>query len=217
MNVLPVSVAEAHKILYILDIVGVCACSVAGTVAAKRVDLDLSGAVLVSFISSVGGGTLRDLLLNRHPVFWLHDLNYLYFILGISILVQIFYHTVERLDKAMRWFDALGLAAFTIIGLEAALSKAMPAPIVLMMGVFTAIIGGIFRDIVCRQIPLVLQKEIYGTAAIIGGIYYLLLPTQISLWIRDISTLLLIFTLRMLAVYLNWNLPNITLKPKSSS
>lgn len=217
MDVLPVSVAETHKILYILDIVGVCACSVAGTVAAKRVGLDLSGAVLVSFISSVGGGTLRDLLLNRHPVFWLHDLNYLYFIFGISIIVQIFYHTVERLDKAMRWFDALGLAAFTIIGLEAALSKAMPAPIVLMMGVFTAIIGGIFRDIVCRQIPLVLQKEIYSTAAIIGGIYYLLLPMQISLWVRDVSTLLLIFSLRMLAVYRNWNLPNITLKTKSSS
>lgn len=205
-------IPTASSIIYTLDMIGVFACTMAATVLAKRLNFDLFGAILVSFIGSVGGGTLRDLFLNRHPIFWLHDLNYLYLIIIVSVLAQIFYYSIERLDRAMRWFDALGLAAFTVIGIEAALSRQMSAPIVMMMGVFTAIMGGVCRDVVCRQIPLVLQKEIYITASLVGSIYYLiLLETSVSDWTRSISTLLLIFALRMLAVYRGWNLPNITL------
>lgn len=209
-------IPTASSIIYTLDMIGVFACTMAATVLAKRLNFDLFGAILVSFIGSVGGGTLRDLFLNRHPIFWLHDLNYLYLIIVVSVLAQIFYDSIERLDRAMRWFDALGLAAFTVIGIEAALSRQMNAPIVMMMGVFTAIMGGVCRDVVCRQIPLVLQKEIYITASLVGSIYYLiLLETSVSDWTRSISTLLLIFALRMLAVYRGWNLPNITL-PRNS-
>lgn len=206
----------ANSIIYALDMIGVFACTVAGTVLAKRCNMDMFGAWIVSFIGSVGGGTLRDLLLNRHPIFWLHDLDYLYVILVVSTLVQIFYHTVERLDRAMRWFDALGLAAFTVIGVQAALSFNMPPPIVMMMGAFTAIIGGVFRDIVCQQIPLVFQKEIYTTASVIGSAYYLLmLHWGMNAWLNSISTLILIFAIRMLAVYRRWNLPNLTLPKKT--
>lgn len=205
-------IPTAAHIIYALDLIGIFACTVAATVLAKRLHFDLFGAILISFIGSVGGGTIRDLLLNRHPIFWLHDLNYLYLILIVSVIAQIFYHSIERLDRAMRWFDALGLAAFTVIGIEAAISRQMPAPIILMMGVFTAVIGGVFRDIVCRQIPLVLQKEIYITASLIGGSAYLLmLHTAINDWTRTIITLTLIFSIRMLAVYRGWNLPDITI------
>lgn len=205
----------ASSIIYVLDMIGVFACTVAATVLAKRCHMDMFGAWIVSFIGSVGGGTLRDLLLNRHPIFWLHDLDYLYVILLVSTLVQIFYHTVERLDRALRWFDALGLAAFTVIGIQAALSFNMPPPIVMMMGAFTAIIGGVFRDIVCQQIPLVFQKEIYTTASVIGSAYYLLmLDWGMNAWLNSISTLILIFAIRMLAVYRGWNLPNLTLPKK---
>lgn len=206
----------ANSIIYVLDMIGIFACTVAGTVLAKRCNMDMFGAWIVSFIGSVGGGTLRDLLLNRHPIFWLHDLNYLYVILVVSTLVQIFYHTVERLDRAMRWFDALGLAAFTVIGVQAALSFNMPPPIVMMMGAFTAIIGGVFRDIVCQQIPLVFQKEVYTTASVVGSAYYLLmLNWGMNEWLNSISTLILIFAIRMLAVYRGWNLPNLTLPKKT--
>ncbi|MDO4433541.1 MAG: trimeric intracellular cation channel family protein [Alysiella sp.] len=202
----------ADSIVYTLDMVGIIACTVAASVLAKRLQFDAFGALMISFIGSVGGGTLRDVLLNRHPIFWLHDHNYLYTICIVSFLVQIFYHYIEKLDRAMRWFDALGLAAFTVIGIEAALARNMGAPIVILMGVFTAVIGGVLRDIVCRQIPLVLQKEIYITASIIGSTYYLLLShTDISAWFRSITTILLIFVIRMLAIYRQWNLPNITL------
>ena len=205
------SLPDIHKIIYALDMVGTSACTVAATVLAKRLNFDISGAIFVSFVGSVGGGTLRDLLINRHPIFWLHDLNYLYVIIGLSIVVQIFYHYFERLEHAMRWFDAIGLAAFTIIGAQAALSRDMAAPIVMLMGVFTAIIGGVMRDVVCRQIPLVLRKEIYITASLSGSAcYLLLLQTGLHLWLRTIVSLGLIFAIRMLAVYRGWNLPDIT-------
>ncbi|MDO4997654.1 MAG: trimeric intracellular cation channel family protein [Neisseria sp.] len=203
-------------IIYTLDMIGVFACAVAATVLAKRLNLDIFGALLVSFVGSIGGGTLRDLLLNRHPVFWLHDLSYFHLIVATSLIVQVFYHQFEKLDRAMRWFDALGLAAFTVIGLEAALAKAMPIPIAVMMGIMTAVVGGILRDVICRQLPLLLHKEIYITAAFVGCLFYLVLQyLGVSLWLRDTATLLLIFTLRMLAIYRQWNLPNITLPPKN--
>lgn len=207
-NVLP----SETLIIYVLDMVGVFACTVAATVLAKRLALDIFGALLVSFVGSIGGGTLRDVLLNRHPVFWLEDLNYFYLIVATSLMVQVFYYGFEKLDKVIRWFDALGLAAFTVIGIEAALSKGMQMPIVVMMGVMTAVAGGIMRDVLCRQLPLLLHKEIYITASLIGSVFYLvLLPFEVSLWLRDVATLLLIFAIRMFAVYRQWNLPNITL------
>lgn len=205
-------------IIYTLDMVGVFACTVAATVLAKRLNLDIFGALLVSFAGSIGGGTLRDLLLNRHPIFWLSDLNYFYLICGTSLVVQIFYHRFEQFDKPMRWFDALGLAAFTVIGIEAALVKGMPIPVVIMMGIMTAVIGGIMRDVICRQLPLLLHKEIYITAAFTGSIVYLiLLHLGVDLWLRDVTTLLLIFSLRMLAIYRQWNLPNLTLPTSKKS
>lgn len=206
---------NVDAIVYVLDMVGVVACTVAATVLAKRLDFDIFGAFLISCLGSIGGGTVRDVLLNRHPIFWLHDLNYLYLIAIVSLIVQILYHWVERLDKAMRWFDALGLAAFTVIGLEAALSRGMNAPIAVMMGAITAVMGGVMRDIVCRVIPLVFQKDIYITASIVGSIYYLLmLELNMNTWLRGVSTMALIFTIRMLAIYRQWNLPNITIKPR---
>lgn len=206
----------ADTIIYALDMLGIFACTVAASVLAKRLRFDLFGALFVSFVGSIGGGTLRDIMLNRHPLFWTQDLNYFYLIVTVSLLTQIFYHYIERLDRAMRWFDALGLGAFTVIGIEAALQRGMAAPIVVVMGVMTAMAGGVMRDIVCREIPLVLQKEIYITASVIGSLYYLFIADGFGSWSRSISTIALIVAIRMLAVYRGWNLPDITLPPKQA-
>ena len=118
----------------------------------------------------------------------------------------------------LRWFDAVGLAAFTVIGAQAAISRGMSAPIVLLMGAMTAVVGGVLRDIVCRQIPLVLQKEIYITASLLGSMYYLWLPGDwANSWMRSVSTMILIVVIRMLAVYRGWNLPSLTWRPKKAA
>lgn len=210
-NTLP----QAETIVYALDMVGVGASTIAATVLAKRLNLDLSGAFVISVLGSIGGGTVRDLLINRHPIFWLRDLNYLSLILFLCILTLIFYHAFEKIDRALRWFDAIGLAAFTIIGVQAALSRGMSAPIAIVMGAMTGAGGGVLRDIVCRQIPFVLQKDIYISASVVGSIYYLLLQhLGINAWFNSISSIGVIVAVRMLAVYQQWNLPNITLQAR---
>lgn len=206
----------AGTIIYTLDMLGIFAGAVAASVLAKRLRFDAFGALLVSFVGSIGGGTLRDMMLDRHPLFWTQDLNYFYLICATSILTQVFYHYIERLDRAMRWFDALGLGAFTVIGIEAALQRGMAAPVVILMGVMSAIAGGVMRDMVCRQIPLVLQKEIYITASVAGSLYYLFVAEGFGSWARSISTIALIVAVRMLAVYRGWNLPDITLPQKKA-
>ena len=199
-------------IVRILDYFGVFTAAVAGTVLAKRQPLDIFGAVMIAFITAIGGGTTRDLLLDRRPLFWLVDLNYAYLITATSIITQIFYYQFERLDKPFRWFDAVGMATFTVIGIEIAQTRVVSPPVAVLMGVITAVMGGILRDIVCRQVPLLLQKEIYLTAALIGGIFYfILLHFGVELWLRDTLTMLLVLTIRGLAIIYNWNLPNITI------
>ena len=202
-------------IVRILDYFGVFTAAVAGTVLAKRQNLDIFGAVMIAFITAIGGGTTRDLLLDRRPLFWLVDLNYAYLITTTSIVTQIFYYQFERLDKPFRWFDAVGMATFTVIGIEVGQMRGVSAPVAVLMGVITAVMGGILRDIVCRQVPLLLRKEIYLTAAMVGGIFYfVLLHAGVSLWVRDLLTLLLVLVIRGFAIVYNWNLPDIAIRRK---
>ena len=214
----PLSPLWAGRLHLMLELMATLAFALSGVLEAARKRLDMVGVVVVAFAAAFGGGTLRDLLLNRHPIFWLHDLNYLYWIIGVSVLVQVFYDYFARVDKMLRWFDAVGLAAFTVIGAQAAISRGMSAPIVLLMGAMTAVVGGVLRDIVCRQIPLVLQKEIYITASLLGSMYYLWLPADwANSWVRSVSTMILIVAIRMLAVYRGWNLPSLTWRPKKAA
>lgn len=202
-------------VIYILDIIGVVAASAAASMLAKRVGLDVIGAIMVALVGSIGGGTARDLLLDRHPIFWLHQLSYLYVVIIVTVIVQIFYFAFEKLNKPLRLFDAIGLAAFSVIGFNAALSKGMSDPIIILMGVITAVIGGIVRDIICDQIPLVLREEIYISASIVGGLFYLLLvAADTPIFIREYGTMLVVFTVRMLAIYRGWNLPSLTIQPR---
>ncbi|WP_072281508.1 trimeric intracellular cation channel family protein [Rappaport israeli] len=201
-------------LIYLLDCIGIIACSIAASMLAKRVGFDLSGAILVAVVGSIGGGTTRDLLLNRHPLFWLHQPSYLILITLTALLVQIFYHTFDKLNKPLRLFDAIGLAAFSVIGFNAAHTQQMSAPIIVLMGMITAVIGGILRDIICHQLPLVLRQEIYIFASILGGLLYLALQAlNTPDAVRDIASMSIIFIIRMLAIKYHWNLPNLTLKP----
>lgn len=202
--------------IYALDLTGCAAAAAAASMLARRVGFDFLGAIMIAAIAAIGGGTCRDLLIDRHPIFWLHDLTYFWVISAVALLVQIFYHGVQKhLDKPIRLFDAAGLAVFAVIGFEAALSKQLPYPIVVLMGVMTGVFGGILRDTICGQLPLVLRKEIYISCAIAGGLAYLaLMRLGVSLWLRDVIVLALVFMIRMLAIYRGWNLPSITLKPR---
>lgn len=207
---------QTAPLIYAMDLFGCAAAAVAASTLAKRVGLDVIGAVMIAAIAAIGGGTLRDLLINRHPLFWLKDLNYLYVITTTAVLAQVFYHHIEAFfERPLRLFDAIGLGAFAVIGFQVAMGKSLAYPLVVLMGVLTSVAGGIMRDIICNKLPLVLCREIYISCVIAGGIVYLgLTQLQFSLWLRDILTMLCVITLRLFAIRGDWQLPSISLLPK---
>ncbi|MDN6275632.1 trimeric intracellular cation channel family protein [Psychrobacter sp.] len=199
-------------LLYLLDMVGVIACAIAGTLLAQHKGLDISGCILVSMVNAIGGGTLRDMALDRHPLFWMTDINYLIVITVTSLILQMFFHLYHKIDNALKLFDAIGLAAFSVIGFQVAMAQDMSPVIAIMMGVWTAVIGGLLRDIICNEIPLVLQREIYITASIAGSVTYLFLQyLGFPAGINESIMLLVIFAVRMLALRFDWHLPSIRL------
>ncbi|WP_286708535.1 trimeric intracellular cation channel family protein [Psychrobacter sp. UBA2514] len=199
-------------LLYLLDMVGIIACAIAGTLLAQHKGFDIAGCILVSMVNAIGGGTLRDMALDRHPLFWMTDLNYVIVITVTSLVLQIFFHLYHKIDNALKLFDAIGLAAFSVIGFKVALTQGMSPLIAIMMGVWTAIIGGMLRDIICNEIPLVLQREIYITASIAGSVTYLCLQyVGVSAGINEFIMLFVIFAVRMLALRFDWHLPSIRL------
>lgn len=199
-------------LLYLLDMVGVIACAIAGTLLAQHKGFDIAGCILVAMVNAIGGGTLRDMALDRHPLFWMTDLNYVIVITVTSLILQIFFHLYHKIDKALKLFDAIGLAAFSVIGFKIALTQDMSAIIAIMMGVWTAIIGGLLRDIICNEIPLLLQREIYISASIVGSITYLLLDRLgVNAGLNEFIMLGVIFAVRMLALRFDWHLPSIRL------
>ena len=199
-------------LLYLLDMVGVIACAIAGTLLAQHKGFDIAGCILVSMVNAIGGGTLRDMALDRHPLFWMTDLNYVIVITATSLILQIFFHLYHKIDKALKFFDAIGLAAFSVIGFKVALAQDMSPVIAVMMGVWTAIIGGLLRDIICNEIPLLLQREIYITASIAGSLSYLALDYWgVDAITNEFMMLFIIFAVRMLALKFDWHLPSIRL------
>ena len=163
---------------------------------------------MIAFVTALGGGTTRDVLIGVQPVSWMLDLNYL-LVIGVAVLASFFFKKhILRLRKTMFLFDAIGIGLFTILGLQKTLTMGISPIIALMMGIVSAVFGGVLRDILCGEVPLIFRKEIYATACFAGGLLFLILTNlqfnyDISVW----STILFIIILRVLAVKRHWSLP----------
>lgn len=202
------STFDPNSIIYAFDMVGVVACSVSGTILARSKNFDPMGCILVAMVTAIGGGTVRDVMLGRHPLFWMVDMTYLVVITSTSLLFQAFFNAHERVDKLLRLSDSIGLAAFSLIGIKVALSYGANPAIAMLMGIVTIIVGGMIRDMICNEIPLVLQKEIYITASMLGaGVFFGLQASGAADWLVDVVTMLVIFSIRMLAMRFDWSLP----------
>ena len=158
----------------ILDLIGVGVFAVSGALAAGRKSLDLMGGVVIAIAASIGGGTLRDLLLNRHPVFWIANPSYLIVIVVCALLTVAWTRWFRPPNQSLQYADALGLAFFTISGAQIAETLNFAPIIVIVMGTITGVVGGVLRDILCAEIPMILRRgNIYATAAIAGAAFYL--------------------------------------------
>jgi uncharacterized membrane protein YeiH len=161
--------------LYLLDLLGVAVFAVSGALAAGRAGLDLLGVVVIASFTAIGGGTVRDLLLNRHPIFWIQDPTYLIVIVVAALATVVYARVLPPPEHALLVADALGLALFAIVGAQIAETAGLSPIIVVLMGTVTGVAGGVLRDVLTTQIPLILRADIYATAAIAGIALYLVL------------------------------------------
>ncbi|MBN1112864.1 MAG: trimeric intracellular cation channel family protein [Bacteroidales bacterium] len=194
--------------IYTLDLIGVFVFAISGTLSAADKKLDLFGATFAAFITALGGGTLRDVVLGSTPVIWVTDMNYLIVIVLAVILTFIFKEYIMTLKKTLFLFDTIGIGVFTIIGMEKSILLGFNPVIGVLMGVASAVMGGVLRDTFVNDIPLIFRKEVYATACIIGGVAYLLLGyishfTELNL----LLTILLIIAIRLIAVRYKLRLP----------
>ncbi|HET7343662.1 MAG TPA: trimeric intracellular cation channel family protein [Methylomirabilota bacterium] len=160
---------------HVLDLVGVAVFAVSGVLAARHRELDLLGVIVIAAITAIGGGTLRDLLLNRYPIFWITDAQYLTVIVVAALLTVAYARVRPPPGNALLVADALGLALFALSGAQVAEAARCPPIIVVLMGTMTGAAGGVLRDVITAQVPLILRRDIYATAAIAGVALYLLL------------------------------------------
>ena len=162
-------------LLYLLSLLGVGVFAVSGALAAGRKGFDLLGVVIVSGVTAIGGGTIRDVLLDRHPIFWIADPLQLIVILASAALTLLYVRFRKPPRTSLLVADALGLALFTISGAQVAEQRGLPGLIVVVMGTITGSAGGVLRDILSGEVPILLrQSELYATAAIAGATVYLL-------------------------------------------
>jgi uncharacterized membrane protein YeiH len=195
-------------ILELLDLGGVAVFAVSGALAAARKNLDLLGVVVIATATAVGGGTLRDVLLDRHPVFWIAQPHYLYIILCAALATIAYTRRFRPPDRALAVVDALGLAFFTISGAQIAEAAGLAGVVVVLMGTITGVAGGVIRDVLSAEIPLILKKgQIYATAAIFGAAIYLLLQFGIDRTYAALAGMFFIAAVRLAAITWNWTLP----------
>jgi len=194
---------------FVIELLGLVSFSMSGAFAAIEKRLDPFGVLIVSFVTSFGGGTLRDLLLEV-PVFWMKNLMYI-FMIAVSVVFTLFFKNkfAAHWNYWLLLFDAIGLGVFTIIGLEKALRFDLSPTIAIVLGTMTGSFGGVIRDVLANRMPAIFQKEIYATACVAGGTVYFLLNgvmAEYHSWVVFI-TICVVIVVRMLSLKYHWELP----------
>ncbi len=202
-----------NDLFYILDLIAVAVFAITGALEAGQQKMDLFGVIVVAIVTAIGGGTLRDILLGRLPVYWVHDINYIFSTVGAAIFTFIIVRKKPLPQNAFLIPDAIGLGLFAVIGVAVALKLHVPWLIASIMGVITAVFGGVIRDVLCNQIPLIFRTEIYATAAWFGGLLQIFLVSSgISMDIASVISMIFIIVLRLAAIY--WGICLPTFKEK---
>ncbi|MCK0178146.1 trimeric intracellular cation channel family protein [Flavobacteriaceae bacterium S0862] len=195
---------------YTIDILGTIAFAISGVLVAMNKKMDLFGILIIAFVTAVGGGTLRDVLIGQTPVVWMKDMTFTYVILGSAVFAVLVRNKINYLRTSLFLFDTIGIGLYTVVGVEKGISAGLHPIICIALGTISACFGGVIRDILCNEIPVIFRKEVYATACILGGLSYFLirkLPLE-SDFVFIISGAIVILV-RLLAVKFKIALPNI--------
>lgn len=194
--------------IHFIEILGTFSFAAAGAFAAMDKKLDPFGVLIISFATAIGGGTIRDLLLGNLPVAWLTNATTIWVIICGAATAFFFSSILHRFKRMLFYSDALGLGLFTMMGIETGIEAGLSTGICIMLGTITGCFGGVMRDVLLNNVPLIFQKEIYASASIVGGILFFLLDeTQLPPGIAYSSGVAVVVVIRVLAVRLGWSLP----------
>lgn len=193
--------------IYFLDLLGTLTFAISGVLTAIDKKFDLVGTLIIGFVTAIGGGTIRDMLIGRFPVGWLNDRNYFITIVVGYVLAYLFQKNILKLKKSMFIFDTIGIGVFTILGIQTAEKHDLYIEVCLFMGVISACFGGVVRDVLTNEIPLIFRKEVYASACLFGGVIYVVLSlTSLNENIVIICSMLSVMVLRYYSIKHKWSL-----------
>lgn len=195
---------------YIIDILGTIAFAISGVLVALNKRMDAFGILIIAFVTAVGGGTLRDILIGETPVGWMKDMTFIYVVILSTIFAVAFRSKIDYLRKSLLLFDTIGIGLYTVVGIEKGISADLHPIICVFLGTMSACFGGVIRDILCNEIPVIFRKEVYATACILGGaIYFLIIKLPIASDFVFVIAGAVVITIRLIAVKFKVSLPNL--------
>lgn len=196
-------------LLHTIFLVAISAEAMSGAMMAMRRQMDLFGICLIGTVTGLGGGTARDVMLGHYPLTWVGHPEYLAFTVGAALATAFVARVLHHFRLLFLLVDGLGLVAFTIIGCNVALEVGAHPAIVVLSGMITGVFGGLLRDVLCNEVPLVLQRDLYATVALVTGILYVgLLWLELGTTVASLISLAVGFFLRVMAVVFHWRLPS---------
>lgn len=209
-----VNATSLQEVTYCFGLLGTAAFAVTGVLVAGRLRMDAFGVLVLASVTAIGGGTLRDLILGVRPVFWIADPNYLRVIWTTALLAMLLARLPKRWPRRLLPItDAVGLAIFTVAGVEKALAVGVPDIVAVVMGVISGVAGGMMRDMLAGKVPLVLRREIYATACIFGGVLYIgTLALGMPAFMSGVMGMAGTFLLRAAALRWSLSLPAFSLR-----
>ncbi|HMB99402.1 MAG TPA: trimeric intracellular cation channel family protein [Flavobacteriaceae bacterium] len=194
---------------YFVDILGTIAFAISGVLVAMHKRMDIFGIIIIAFVTAIGGGTLRDVLTGQTPVNWMLDITYTYVIIGASIFAIVLKNKINYLRTSLFLFDTIGIGLYTVVGVEKGIALGLHPILCIALGAVTACFGGVIRDMLCNEIPVIFRKEIYATACLLGGVSYFLLSNFLGDQLTFMIAGAVVIIIRLLAVKFKIALPNI--------
>jgi uncharacterized membrane protein YeiH len=195
---------------FTIDILGTIAFAISGVMVAMDKRLDMFGVFIIAFVTAIGGGTLRDVLIGNTPLIWLQETVYLFTIIGSVVFAILFRKQLKYVRRSLFLFDTIGIGLYTMVGIQKGLSIGLAPVMCIGLGTITASFGGVIRDILCNEIPVIFRKEIYATACIMGGLgYFLLEKLPLNDTYPYIGGIIIVIGIRLLAVKFKIALPSI--------
>jgi len=195
---------------YTIDILGTIAFAISGVLVAMHKKMDVFGILIIAFVTAVGGGTIRDILIGNTPVDWMKDMSYTYVIIGAATFAIIFRKKLNYLRKSLFLFDTIGIGLYTVVGIEKGIHAELHPIICIALGTISACFGGVIRDILSNEIPVIFRKEIYATACILGGAaYFALAQLPIENNFVFVLAALVVIVTRLIVVRFKISFPSI--------